>query len=198
MDGGKQQPGTMIVVVGPSGAGKDSLINAARDHFRNDPSVGFIRRIITRAADGETEDHGSVSPEDFAAMKGESRFAVSWQAHGLHYGIPVETLDELAAGRTLIANGSRGALAAFVDVYPSLAVIEVTARPEVIAERLKLRGRETPDEIERRLSRVTQDWQPDCKFAIVDNSGALREARQAFIDAVDRLSGPATPAKAVV
>ncbi|CAN7336679.1 phosphonate metabolism protein/1,5-bisphosphokinase (PRPP-forming) PhnN [Rhizobium sp. LjRoot254] len=188
MDGG--QPGTMIVVVGPSGAGKDSLINAARDHFRNDPRVGFVQRVITRAADGETEDHRSVSPEDFAAMKHDGRFAVSWQAHGLHYGIPAETQAELAAGRTLIANGSRGALAGFIDAFASLAVIEVTARPDVIAERLKLRGRETPDEIERRLTRVTHDWQPDCKFAVVDNSGVLGDAQRAFIDAIGRLSSP--------
>jgi ribose 1,5-bisphosphokinase len=196
MDGGGQQPGTMIVVVGPSGAGKDSLINAARDHFRNDPNVGFVRRVITRAVDGETEDHRSVSPEDFAAMKHDGRFAVSWQAHGLRYGIPAETLDDLAAGRTLIANGSRGALVAFTDAFASLAVIEVTARPEVIAARLKLRGRETPEEIERRLSRVTRDWQPDCKCAVVDNSGALGDAQRAFIDAIGRMSGPATPVKA--
>lgn len=189
MDEARQHSGTMIVVVGPSGAGKDSLINAARDHFRNDSSVGFVRRVITRAADGETEDHRSVSSDEFAAMEQEGRFAVSWQAHGLHYGIPVETLDELAAGRTLIANGSRGALSAFTGAFASLAVIEVTARPEVIAERLKLRGRETPDEIERRLARVTRDWQPDCKFAVVDNSGALGDAQHAFVEAIGRLSG---------
>jgi len=195
MDEAKQEPGTMIVVVGPSGAGKDSLINAARDHFRNDPSVGFVRRVITRATDGETEDHRSVSPEVFASMNHEGHFAVSWQAHGLHYGIPAETLYDLAAGRTLIANGSRSALAAFVEVYPRLAAIEVTARSDVIAERLKLRGRETADEIERRLSRVTQDWQSDCKVAVVDNSGGLAQARRAFIDAIGRLSYADTPGK---
>jgi ribose 1,5-bisphosphokinase len=190
MDGGGQQSGMMIVVVGPSGAGKDSLINAARDHFRDHPMVGFVRRAITRAADGETEDHQSVSPEDFAAMQGDGRFAVSWQAHGLHYGIPVETHTELAAGRTLIANGSRGALTAFTSAYASIAVIEVTARPDVIAERLTMRGRETQADIEKRLTRVAHDWQPDCKFAVVDNSGALGDAQRAFIDAIDRLSRP--------
>jgi ribose 1,5-bisphosphokinase len=193
MDGQAQQPGTMIVVVGPSGAGKDSLINAARDHFRGDPSVGFVRRVITRAVDGETEDHISVSPEDFAIMNQDHRFAVLWEAHGLHYGIPVETLDELAAGRTLICNGSRGALGAFTGAFASLAAIEVTAQPDVIAERLKLRGRETLDEIERRLARVTRDWQPDCRFAVVDNSGALGGAQRAFIDAISRLALTETP-----
>jgi ribose 1,5-bisphosphokinase len=187
MDGQTQQQGTMIVVVGPSGAGKDSLINAARNHFRSDSSVGFVRRVITRPVDGETEDHISVSPEDFAIMNQGHRFAVSWEAHGLHYGIPVETLDELAAGRTLICNGSRGALAAFTGAFVSLAVIEVSARPEVIAERLALRGRETPSEIERRLARVARNWQPDCEFAVVDNSGALGDAQRTFIDTIGRL-----------
>ena len=180
--------GTMIVVVGPSGAGKDSLINGARPYFRDDPRVGFVQRVITRSADGETEDHWSVTPDEFAAMEGAGMFAVCWQAHDLQYGIPAQTLKELEAGRTLIVNGSRKALSKFKPVYPSLAVIEITADPDVIAERLRQRGRETGDQIERRLSRVAVDWQPDCPFARVDNSRILTLAQKDFVDAVQHLA----------
>ena len=178
----------MIVVVGPSGAGKDSLINGARHHFRDDSMVGFVRRVITRQADGETEDHRSVSPDDFAGMEQAGRFAVSWRAHGLRYGIPAETQEELASGRTLVANGSRGALPAFTKAYRRIAVIAVTARPEVIAERLRQRGRETAEEIERRLARAAQPWQPACPHVTVDNSGRLGDAQRDFIDAIWLLS----------
>jgi ribose 1,5-bisphosphokinase len=183
---GKPQ-GTMIVVVGPSGAGKDSLINGARAYFRDDPRVGFVQRVITRAADGETEDHQSVSMSEFAAMETAGMFAVWWQAHDLHYGIPARTIDEVSAGKTLIVNGSRKALSRFTPAFPSLAVIEVTARPDVIAERLKLRGRESGEEIERRLTREAGHWQPDCPFERVDNSRILTVAQQGFVEAVERL-----------
>lgn len=178
-------PGIMIVVVGPSGAGKDSLINLARAHYADDPCVGFVRRVITRPADGATEDHVPATVDDFEEQKRRGGFAVSWGAHGLFYGIPAETRGELDAGRVLIANGSRAAIGAFVSAYPHVAVVEVTARPDIIAGRLAARGRETAHEIEKRLARDTGQWQPDCPHIRIDNSGALAEASIALIAAID-------------
>ena len=183
-------PGVMIAVVGPSGAGKDSLINLARLHYRDDPRIGFVQRVITRPADGETEDHIPATVEDFDILEREGRFAVTWGAHGLRYGIPAETLDEIAVGRTLIANGSRAALDRFHAAYRHLAVLEITARPEVIASRLAQRGRESMSEIERRLSRDTGDWQPDCPHARIDNSGSLEDAAAQLCAAIEMLASP--------
>lgn len=180
--------GIMIAVVGPSGAGKDSLINLARIHYRDDARIGFVRRVITRPADGATEDHVPASPEDFEAMQRAGLFAVTWGAHGLRYGIPSGSLDDVAAGRTLIANGSRAALDSFRAAYPSLAVIEITAHPEVIAERLARRGRETSSEIARRLSRDTGDWRPECPHVRIDNSGSLDEGARQLLAAIESLS----------
>jgi ribose 1,5-bisphosphokinase len=179
--------GIMIAVVGPSGAGKDSLINVARAHFRDNARIGFVKRVITRPADGATEDHQSVTTAEFTAMDEAGQFAVSWQAHDLHYGIPSQTLDELGNGKVLVVNGSRKALARFEAVYASLAVIEVTARPEVIAARLQLRGRESEDAIEKRLARTTGAWHPGCPVVSVDNSESLALAEDLFIKAVERL-----------
>ena len=185
--------GLMIVVVGPSGAGKDSLINAARVHYRDDPRIGFVRRIITRPADGATEDHISATPEDFDVWHRQHRFAVTWEAHGLRYGIPTETLKEVESGRILIANGSRAALGAFRAVYVALAVIEITVRPEVIAARLAGRGRESAREIERRLSRDAGDWRPDCPHIRVDNSGVIDVAAERLYAAIDAFAASAKP-----
>lgn len=187
----------MIAVVGPSGAGKDSLINLARSHYRNDPRIGFVRRLITRPADGATEDHVPVSVDDFEALEREGRFAVTWGAHGLRYGIPAATLDEIAAGKVLIANGSRAALERFRQAYPACAVLEITARPDVIATRLAQRGRESASEIEQRLARDTGDWRPDCPHVRVDNSGALEDAAQRLYAAIEALTttrGSVSPA----
>jgi len=177
--------GIMIAVVGPSGAGKDSLINLAREHYRNDPRIGFVQRVITRPADGATEDHIPTSLEDFAAQERDGRFAVTWGAHGLRYGIPVETVDDIAAGKVLLANGSRVALDRFRAAYPAVAVLEITARPEVIAARLAQRGRESASEIEMRLARDTGDWRPDCPHARIDNSGSLEQAVEQLYAAIE-------------
>lgn len=177
--------GIMIAVVGPSGAGKDSLINLAREHYRNDPRIGFVRRVITRPVDGATEDHVATSLQDFEALERDGRFAVTWGAHGLRYGIPVETLDEVAAGKVLLANGSRAALDRFHTAYPAVAVLEITARPDVIAARLAQRGRENASEIEMRLARDTGDWRPDCPHARIDNSGSLKQAAGQLYAAIE-------------
>jgi ribose 1,5-bisphosphokinase len=184
--------GLMIAVVGASGVGKDSLINAARAHFAGDPRIAFVRRVITRPADGATEDHIPASPDAFAALETSGGFAVSWSAHGLHYGIPADTHSAISAGKVLIANGSRAALAAFQLAYPSLVVIEVTARPEVIAARLAGRGRESQAEIEKRLRRDAGQWHAACRHVTVDNSGNLDDAVRRFIAAIETLAAAET------
>ena len=189
----------MIAVVGPSGAGKDSLINLARMHYRDDLRIGFVQRVITRPADGATENHIPATSEDFQTLERSERFAVTWGAHGLRYGIPVETRDEIAAGKVLIANGSRAALAGFRVAYPAaLAVLEITARPDVIAARLAERGRESASEIEQRLSRDTGDWRPDCPHARIDNSGALEDAAERLYAAIATLADPRVAENATI
>lgn len=190
MSVGNDTKGVLIAVVGPSGAGKDSLINEARTHYTNDPRIGFVTRVITRPADGKTEDHMPVTEAEFDRLDRAGGFAVSWRAHGLRYGIAAETLDEIAKGRVLIANGSRAALPALHDVYPSLAIIEITARPEVIADRLAGRGRESAEEIAIRLAREAGGWRPHCPHVVIDNSGSLETATANFLAAVEALAAP--------
>jgi ribose 1,5-bisphosphokinase len=134
----------LVLVVGPSGAGKDTLLNAARDAFRDDSRIHFVRRVITRPADPDGENHEPVTAAEFAARD----FALSWSAHGLLYGIAaVDTAP------VVVANVSRVVIAAAAAQYP-VRVIEVTAPPEILAARLAARGRETADDVARRLGRT--------------------------------------------
>ncbi|MEA2777827.1 MAG: thymidine phosphorylase, partial [Acetobacteraceae bacterium] len=81
----------LILVVGPSGAGKDTVLALARAALLADPRFRFVRRVITRPADAGGEDHEAVSDFEF----GQRSFALRWQAHGLHYGIPMDIADDL-------------------------------------------------------------------------------------------------------
>lgn len=173
--------GTMVVVVGPSGAGKDSVMSYAARHFTNEARVRFVRRVITRPADAGGEAHEAIDTVGFRQREAEGGFAVSWDAHGLCYGIPRETLDQLAGGVTLVANGSRSALPAFAEAYPRLKVVLVTARPDILAARLAARGRESADAIARRLDRAVPEIVVAADTVVIDNSGALQEAGDAFV-----------------
>jgi phosphonate metabolism protein PhnN/1,5-bisphosphokinase (PRPP-forming) len=149
--------GRLVTVVGASGAGKDTLLGAARARLAGDGRFVFARRVITRPAETQLhpgiEDHLPMTEPDFAEAQAAGAFALSWAAHGLHYGIPRGIEDELAAGRIVVANLSRGVLAE-ADRRYRLRVLLVTAPTEVLAARLAGRGRESMAEIALRLSRA--------------------------------------------
>jgi ribose 1,5-bisphosphokinase len=171
--------GTFVAVVGPSGAGKDSLIGFARQRLAGDGRVRFVRRVVTRPADGGSEDHDSMAPADFARAEVAGQFALSWAAHGLHYGLPVTLDDDIAAGRVVVANLSRGMIPALLERYPDALVVNVTAERDVIAKRLASRGRETAESIQNRLDRSVATGLPASTVEI-DNSGALDVAGAQF------------------
>lgn len=174
--------GIMVVVVGPSGAGKDTLMNLAARHFAARDDVHFVRRVITRDEDAGGEDHLAVSEAGFVSMEQAGAFAVWWEAHGLKYGIPAEVSVALSRGHLVVANGSRSALHRFHAAFPRLKVVNVTARPEVLAGRLEARGRETHEDIMARLARGPLTVRGDYDVTELDNSGSLEEAERKIID----------------
>ena len=181
--------GVFVAVVGASGVGKDSLINFARDHLAD--QVAVVRRVVTRVADDGSEDHHSMTVEAFAAAEQRGEFALSWEAHGLQYGLPVTIDDDLTSGRVVIANLSRAALPRLLSRYPAALVVEVTAAPDIIARRLAGRGREDEQEIRRRLERSASFRRPPSTVQI-DNSGVLDEAGERFVSLLrDLLRQPA-------
>ena len=97
-------PGCFVAVVGPSGAGKDTLINFARERLAGDARFVFARRVVTRPADAGSEVHDSFGAAEFDAALAAGAFGLNWSAHGLRYGLPIGLDDDIAAGRTVIAN----------------------------------------------------------------------------------------------
>ncbi len=139
-----------MLVVGPSGAGKDTLMDAAR------PRLGecrFARRLITRPAMIGTEDHDSCSPAEFEAAVARGEIALHWQAHGLSYGIPSAALAGVVQGEVVIANVSRGVIVQAEALGPRVVVVNITAPSDVLAKRLAARGRESEADIAARLAR---------------------------------------------
>ncbi len=173
--------GVFIAVVGPSGAGKDTIMAYAREHFAGEDGVDFVRRVITRPSDGATEDHDTLTEEAFRDAEAKNAFALSWYAHGLHYGIPASVDVAIGDGRVAIANASRGTIAALRARYENVAVVEITARPEILAERLSARGRETREQVLARLARGGAMELSGPGVSTIDNSGEKEIAGDRFV-----------------
>ena len=175
----------LVLVVGPSGAGKDTLIEAARQALADDPRFRFVRRVITRPADAGGEAHEAVTEAEFAARE----FALQWQAHGLSYGIPATVIDDVARGHVVVANVSRTVIA---EAAQRLAarVIEVTAPVDVLAARLALRAREAGADVATRLSRHVA-LPDDVDVETVMNDGSLDEGVARFLAALSRAASVA-------
>jgi ribose 1,5-bisphosphokinase len=157
-------PGRLILVVGPSGAGKDTLLGRARTAFADDSRIVFLRRVVTREA-SSSEDNDEMSPEAFRHARMRGDFAVHWEAHGHCYGLPRAIDDEIGAGRTVVANVSRAVVDGMRRAYADVTVVAVTAPPEVLAGRLAARARRSDGRLADRLVRAVEDAAPDVTIA---------------------------------
>jgi ribose 1,5-bisphosphokinase len=178
--------GRLVLVTGPSGVGKDSLLDGARAALAGRDDIVFPRRVITRAAGLGGEDYVAVSEADFAAKAASGDFALHWPAHGLHYGIPASIDADLAAGRQVVVNVSRAVIDAARARYPSLLVLAINASPDVLRARLQARGRETPAEIEERLQRAAAYRLQGPDVVTLNNDGPLAEGVAAFVALLEK------------
>lgn len=189
----------LVAVVGPSGAGKDTLMDGARAALAADPRFRFVRRCITRPADAGGEAHEALTPDAFAARRAQGGLALWWEAHGLLYGIPRDIEDDLAAGRVAIANLSRQTLTEAAARYP-LRVLLITAPIELRAARLAARGREAAADIAARLAREA-GLPPGLDVETVSNDADVAEGVARVLAALNRAaadaprSGRAHPAR---
>lgn len=174
--------GRFISVVGPSGVGKDSVMDALA---ASDPRFVLARRVITRPSDAGGEDFEGVTESDFSQRREAGDFALSWQAHGMRYGIPASVDLPLADGRDILANLSRSVLPAAQDRFAQTVVILLVAPPKVLAARLAARGRESESEIMQRLERAGFAMPEGISAHVIYNTGPLAqtvaEVRQALI-----------------
>lgn len=181
--------GRLIYLIGPSGSGKDSLLDTAREELTR-RGCRVVQRVITRSAEAVGEAAQAVTAEQFLMMQARGDFALSWQANGLHYGIPKQIDEWLAQGLDVLVNGSRGHLLQARQRYPDLLAILLTVSDEILRQRLLARGRESVADIEARLQRnsrfTVELLASDPAVFVLDNSGALQQTAEKLLQRIAR------------
>lgn len=176
--------GTLYLVVGPSGAGKDSLIAGAKQALHGDGRFVFPRRYITRPADAGGEDHLPVSVEMFETLLSRGDILLDWHAHNLRYGVPVAVSEHLIHGRNVIVNVSRTVVDEARARLAPVEILYITVPDAVLEERLRARGRESKSDIKRRVARAREYMVTGEDVHVIENGGALDDGIKAFLQAI--------------
>lgn len=172
-------PGRVIAVVGPSGAGKDTLIRLAASLV---PEAVVQLRVVTRPSTAD-EPNEEMTPVAFEKACAAGAFALHWEAHGLKYGLP-RTMDErVRAGKTVVVNISRKMVDALRRRYARVTTVLVTAPEEVLRARLEGRRRPADGSLAERLRRASHagDFQADI---VINNVGAPAEMAAPLVAAM--------------
>jgi len=180
---GQIGPGRLVLVVGPSGAGKDTLIDAVRAACRDEAGVVFRRRVITRPS-SSAEDHDTMSAAAFDQAAADGAFALCWTAHGLKYGIPAAIDDDIRAGCTVVCNLSRTVIGRVRARYAHVTVALVTAPQEILAARLGARARGSDGSVMDRVQRTVSTNSELNADVVIENTGAVETAAATLLRVV--------------
>ncbi len=176
--------GTLFLLIGNSGSGKDSLIRWVLEKWPSTKIAPFIpTRVITRPPSPETEDFESVTEEEFQNLLKAGAFSLHWVSYSISYGVRIEIEEILSRGRSVLVNVSRQIVDTTRKQFPNIvSVIFVKVPFNVTEARIRARGREKGIKLDDRIKRARENQEfPDADF-IVDNSGDLDTAGSQLLE----------------
>ena len=180
----------LIYVMGPSGAGKDSLLEWLRNRLPAASPVHFARRTIDRPLQAEGEQHESVDTASFDSLRDSNAFALHWLANGRQYGVRHCELQPLRKQDWVLVNGSRAHLVQVLRDFEGMNVLHISASADVLRARLLARGRESPEAIEARVQRsVRFDFEPSARVISLLNDSSIESAGAEMLKSLALLPG---------
>ena len=178
--------GNLFYLIGGSGAGKDSLIDYLQKHLPENLPVEFVRRYITRPSSAGGENHIALTEEEFLQYKDKGHFVMDWFSHNTHYGISTEINLSLSINFSVVMNGSRAYLSEAASIYPSIIPVVISVDPLILSERLFSRGRESFDEIQKRIAQAVklENTVQHPNLVTIDNNCSIDKAGEQLLNII--------------
>ncbi len=180
--------GRLVLLVGPRGSGKSSLVAEARRALADDPRFDFPLRIISQpAAPGDERLYRTVTPAQYDCLRRAGRLGLCWRRDGVNYALPAEIDAALGRGQVVVAEATAGAVAAARRRYRRLTVVAIAAPA---AERRRRLAR-----LDLGAGDAEEAAVPGGADLVLPNAGRLRVAARQLVMVLDRLARPrgATP-----
>jgi guanylate kinase len=164
----------LLVVSGPSGVGKDSLIEELR---RQEPTLAYSTSATTRPPrPGEIDGvhYFFIARPSFERMMAEDAFIETREYANNLYGTPKRfVMESLTSGRDVIMKPEVNGALAIKRAFPQAVLVFLTAPSEdALAQRLERRSTETPANIMRRLeiAKTEERFVTDYDYLIVNDA----------------------------
>ena len=181
--------GRLIVVSGPSGAGKDTLIQAALEAI---PELTLIASATTREPrKGEVDgkDHVFLSREEFERWIEEDRLLEWAEYSGNLYGTPKQSVEGLLdSGRSVILRIELQGARQVKERRPDAVMVFVRAPSlEETRRRLESRATETSESVESRMATAIREVAARDEFDYEIVNGDREQARREMIEIMERI-----------
>ena len=181
----------LICVSAPSGSGKTTLCKAIR---KLRPELVWSVSCTTRGPrNGEVngEDYYFKTKEEFIAMIDKGEFAEWENVHGNYYGTLKSKLnDSIKNKETVLLELDVNGTSSIQKLYPShsYSIFIIPPSIEHLRERLKNRGSETDETINKRLKRFDKEMQFKDQFDTLLINDNIQVAINNFISKLDKIT----------
>jgi guanylate kinase len=175
-----ERPPLLIVISGPAGVGKDAALGRIKE-------LGHPFHFVVTATDrpprpGEMHgvDYFFVTSEEFTRMIEQDELLEHAVVYGQHKGIPKQQVREaLASGKDVLMRIDVKGAATIQQLAPEAVLIFLTASSEEeLEQRLRARGGDSPEQIQRRIATARQEMKrsPEFDYIVVNRDGELDQA----------------------